>query len=328
MIKINKVNVKVIDKQTQVGNSRLEFKISGDNINYIVINTIRRVILSDIPIYAFNEFKIDKNNSVFHNNYLKLRLRNMVIWNIDNTIDYFENDKKDDIIKETIEEYEEDDVELDVDKTLKSSTLKQLTMYVNYKNKTENIVTVTTDDAKFYYDQKQMPSPYNVPIPLVKLQPKQEIIFSAITNIGTENMDAMYSAVCVAAYKQKTDNEFDFFLESRGQITEQRILQVALINIEKKLNNFIKLINEKTFDDNELEGIIVVNNEDHTMGNLISRGLQMHSNIDFAGYNLPHPLAKKVHLHYKLNKGNIKKIIQDVVDYYVKLFGEIKKNII
>lgn len=252
----------------------------------------------------------------------------MVIWNIDNTIDYFENDKKDDIIKETIEEYEEDDVELDVDKTLKSSTLKQLTMYVNYKNKTENIVTVTTDDAKFYYDQKQMPSPYNVPIPLVKLQPKQEIIFSAITNIGTENMDAMYSAVCVAAYKQKTDNEFDFFLESRGQITEQRILQVALINIEKKLNNFIKLINEKTFDDNELEGIIVVNNEDHTMGNLISRGLQMHSNIDFAGYNLPHPLAKKVHLHYKLNKGNIKKIIQDVVDYYVKLFGEIKKNII
>lgn len=328
MIKINKVNVKVIDKQTQVGNSRLEFKISGDNINYIVINTIRRVILSDIPIYAFNEFKFDKNNSVFHNNYLKLRLRNMPIWNIDNTIDYFENDKKDDIIKETIEEYEEDDVELDVDKTLKSSTLKQLTMYVNYKNKTENIVTVTTDDAKFYYDQKQMPSPYNVPIPLVKLQPKQEIIFSAITNIGTENMDAMYSAVCVAAYKQKTDNEFDFFLESRGQITEQRILQVALINIEKKLNNFIKLINEKTFDDNELEGIIVVNNEDHTMGNLISRGLQMHSNIDFAGYNLPHPLAKKVHLHYKLNKGNIKKIIQDVVDYYVKLFGEIKKNII
>lgn len=328
MIKINKVNIKIIDNQTQLGNSRLEFKISGDNINYIVVNTIRRVILSDIPIYAFNEFKFDKNNSVFHNNYLKLRLRNMPIWNIDNQIDYFENHKKDDIIKETVEEYEEDDVELDVDKTLKSSTLKQLTMYINYKNKTENIVTVTTDDAKFYYDQKQMSTPYNVSIPIVKLQPKQEIIFSAITNIGTETIDAMYSAVCVAAYKQKNDNEFDFFLESRGQVTEKRILEVALINIERKLSNFIKLINEKTFDDNELEGIIIVNNEDHTIGNLISRGMQMNDNIDFAGYNLPHPLANKVHLHYKLNKGNIKKIIQDVVDYYIKLFSEIKKNII
>ena len=55
----------------------------------------------------------------------------------------------------------------------------------------------------------------------------------------------------------------------------------------------------------KLQGLIIVNNEDHTLGNLISRGLQLHPSISFAGYNLPHPLSKKVHFHYKLEKAGI-----------------------
>jgi len=53
MLKVNKINLKVINKETELGNSRLEFKISGPNVDYIVANTIRRTIMSDVPIYAF-----------------------------------------------------------------------------------------------------------------------------------------------------------------------------------------------------------------------------------------------------------------------------------
>lgn len=338
MNKINKINIKLIENNKELGNSRLEFNLSGSNIDYIVCNTIRRTILSDIPIYAFNEFKFEKNTSIFHNNYLKLRFRQIPIWNIDNKLDFIDSVKDNHVVSDINDNNNEleDEVELETENIIDSSTLKQMTMYVNYKNKTNNIYTVTTDDAKFYYEQKLIKSPYKVPIPLVKLQEGQEIVFSAITNIGTEHMNAMYSAVCIIGYKQNDDTieckDVNFFLESRGQLSEKRILNVALINIEKKLKNFLKIIKEtveKNINKESLEGVIVVNDEDHTLGNLISRGMQQHKKISFAGYNMPHPLATKFQLHYKLtdNKDNIKDIIEDVVNYYIELFDDIKKGI-
>jgi DNA-directed RNA polymerase subunit L len=335
MIKVNKINIKIIDANNELGNSRLEIKISGPNINYVVASTIRRTIMAEIPIYAFNEFKFDKNTSVFHNNYLKLRLKQLPVWGIENTLDFIDkpvnNNLFEDIIEENENENEIDQVELQVDKTLNSSTLKQMTMYINYKNNTNDIVNVTTSDAKFYYGEKQIQSPYSVAIPIVKLQAGQEIAFSAITKVGIESEDAMFCAVTICTYKQINDSEFDFIIESRGQINEKRILQVALINIEKRIRSFIKLLEEdkkNSVDKTNLEGIIIVNNEDHTLGNLISRGLQQHDKIKFAGYNLPHPLAKKVHFHYKIEpNSDIIKIMNQVVEYYSDVFGQIKKSV-
>ena len=339
MLTVNKVTLKTNNKNDELGNSRLEFTLSGPNIDYIVVNTIRRTIFNDVPIYALDDYKFDINTSTFHNNYLKLRLRNMPVWSIDNTVDFLDNNitkkpiKNDDDEDDNNNTEAGDEVELDFDKTLNSSTLKQLTMYVNYKNKSNDIKTVTTNDAKFYYDEKEILSPYKTGVPIVKLQPNQEIAFSAITKIGTEQEDAMFSAVCVNYYNQISENEFMLVIESRGQITEKRIVQVALINIERRIKNFLKLIlddkklNEhvKSEKDENTNGVIIVNNEDHTLGNLIARGLQTHAKVEFAGYNLPHPLAKKVHFHYKLKNGNIKQILEEVVTYYSELFNKIKK---
>ena len=335
MIKVNKVNLKITDHNKELGNSRLDFKISGPNINYIIANTIRRTIFDDIPVYAFNDFTFKKNTSVFHNNYLKLRLRHMPVWGIENTVEFIDytikpinNDLED--IEENVAE--DDNIELNVEKNLNTSNLKQFTMYVNAKNKSNDILTVSTSDANFYYDEKQIQSPYQTHIPIVKLQPGQEIVFSAITKIGTEREDSMFNVACIAGYKEIKPDEFDFFVESRGQIDEKRIIYVAMINIELRIRYFLKhLLEDKTknndnSEDVKLEGEIIVFNEDHTLGNLIARGLQLHPKIAFAGYNLPHPLAKKVHFHYKLEKsGDIKQIIKEVIEYYSEIFEQIKK---
>jgi len=334
MNKVNKVNIKILTQENEQGNSSLSFKISGPNIDYVVVNTLRRVIMADIPIYAFDDFKFEKNTSVFHNNYIKLRLRHMPVWSIENEIDFIDYTIKNSkpIIDTTIEEANEDDnVELNIEKNLNLSSLKQLTMYINNKNKTNNITTVSTSDAKFYYGEKQIESPYKIAIPIVKLQPNQEIAFSAITKLGTEEEDAMYSAVCVCYYKEINPNEFDFTVESRGQITEKRILKVGLINIEKRIRNFLKLLSDDNskVETNDKSGLIIVNNEDSTLGNLISRGMQTHNKIKFAGYNLPHPAAKKVHFHYKINdETKIKDVVKDVVEYYSEIFNNIKKEFV
>ena len=331
MIKISKVNLSIIENHEEIGNSNLTFKISGSNIDYIVVNTLRRTIFSDIPIYAFNTFNFEKNTSIFHNNYLKLRLQHMPIWSIKNNIEFIESDNVKDNMSKIDENDDEDNIgEIESNTNLNSSSLNQLTMYVNYKNKSNEIFSVTTAHAKFYYDQKQLSNPYKNECLIVKLQPGQEIAMSSITNLGTEKQDTIYSAVSIVTYKQNNENDFDFTLESRGQINEKRILQVALINIERNLKHFLNMFIEslKNEDPNEEEGLIIVNNEDHTLGNLISRGMQKHSKIKFAGYNLPHPLANKVHFHYQLaDNGNIKKIMEDVIEYYLELFGSITKLI-
>ena len=331
MIKISKINMSVNNQSNTLGDSLLNFKISGSNIDYIIVNTLRRTILSDIPTYAFSVFNFEKNTSIFHNNYLKLRLQHMPIWSIKNTVDFIETTKVINPNMEKIDENDDEDNvgEIENNSNLNSSSLNQLTMYVNYKNKSNEIFNVTTSHAKFYYDQKQLSNPYKDDCLILKLQPGQEISFSTITTLGTEKQDTMYSSVTIVTYKQINDNEFDFTLESRGQITEKRILQVALINIEKNIKNFLNVFLEDISKEQDVlgdEGLIIVNNEDHTLGNLISRGMQKHSKVEFAGYSLPHPLANKVHFHYKLKKdGDIKKIIKEVVEYYLELFKDISK---
>lgn len=345
MEKIRKINIKLISYESDIGNSRLILKISGDNIDYIILNSIRRTIFSEIPIYAFNEFKFDKNTAIFHSNYLKLRFNNMPVWGIENNIDFIDHQKPDNDNNYKQDKNDNfDDIDYNIDKNINSSSLEQLTMYVTFKNKTKNIVTVTTNDAKFYYKEKQIDNPYKIPIPLVKLQGMQEISFSAITKIGIEDDEngTMYSAVSVAPYTKINDNEYDLTIESRGQITEKRIIQVALINIIRRLKNFINVLfddkpilnnimqnTKQEIETNSIEGVILINKEDHTLGNLISRGLQKHNKILSASYNLQHPLDTKVLFHYKLKeKGNIKLIMKDVVNYYTELFTNMKENIL
>lgn len=244
MIKIDKISIKKIFEDTELGNSRLEFNIKGININYILINTIRRTIFSDIPIYAFDNFKFEKNTSNFHNNYLKLRISALPVWGIENKINYIDSTIIDNTLSKVYEENknEIDDInylnqndnenENDIDTenddinkfdSIEASTLKQMTMYVNYKNKTNNIINITTNDAKFYYEEKLIKLPYNNVL-LLKLHPLQEISFVAITNLSTEKTNAIYSPVTITTYKEINDNEYIFILESRGQITEKNFI--------------------------------------------------------------------------------------------------------
>jgi len=328
---MQKINVKLIpiSYDSKIGDSCLKFKLKGDNINYVVANTLRRVIFNDIPIFAFDEFKFEKNTSVFHNNYMICRIKNMPIWGVENKHDILIHNKENVLDEENNNPDSDLDDIVETEENVKLVNLKQMapmTMYVNYKNKTTENINVTTDDAKFYYNGKLIKSPYPTSIPIVGLQPGQEISFSAITKLGTEEIYASFSACNIASFSyDKNDNEIEFNLESSGQITEKRILLVSVFNIIKKLEHFLKLFKESEQSNSHLSGTISVNDEDHTMGNLITKGMQQHKDIDFAGYNMPHPLLRKIIIDYKLKKNTISNIINDVVKYYIELFEYLNK---
>ncbi len=325
MLKISPIVTKKLSWDKTYLDSRLEWNIKGKNITHTILNSLRRTIQTYIPIYAFNKIKITKNTSVFNNNYMRLRLENLPVFGIVNNKDIYVPEKK----KTEEEIFDEsmgivlDDIDMDVDKSVNTSSLEQITMYLNYKNESKEIVSVTTDDAKFYFAEKSIKTPYNNPVPIIKLQPGQEISLSVVSQLGIEKMSSIFSPVSICCYKQKTENDYDFIMESRGQLSEKRILELAIININNQLEKFIKLVPENK----GIEGTIVVPNVDHTLGNIIADGLNNHSAIHFAGYNMPHPLDNKIVFHYKLETGNIKKVLDDVIAYYQELFTRLNKEI-
>ena len=326
----SKIEIKPVSWDKDLMSSRLEFEIKG--ISHTIINTFRRIILSNIPIYSFNNITISENTSVFNNNYMKLRISNMPVFGIhsDNPI-YVPPVKE---VKEKEKKEEINDLnDLDINPqddiaNINSSSLKLLTMYLDYYNNSDEIVTVGTDDCKFYYIEKQIASPYTKNIPIIKLQPKQKFKMSAITELGIEEINSIYSPVSIFTYKQITEDHFLVMIESRGQLNEKMIIQYAYDNIKMILDNFLQLILDIE-SDNNLAGKIQMNNGDHTLGNLIAEGLQSHKKIKFAGYNCPHLLDKKIIFHYELNENSsdIKNIIKEIVKNYHDVFFKINKMV-
>ena len=324
MNKVKSIQLSKIEQEKKLGFSMLKLNIKGENINHIVLNSIKRIIQTDIPIYAFNNFDITENSSVFNNNYIKGHLQNIPVWGIDNKLDEFikKEDYQDEEFSETAG-LVNDDIDLDVEKDVDTSALNKLTMYIDSKNDTKDILTVTTDNAKFYYKEGLIDSPYYNPIPIVKLQPKDVIKFSAKAELGTEEISGIFSATSICFFKENNNNDYDLIVESRGQITEKRIIKIALKLLNKKLHKF----NKNLPKNKGMEGTIVTENEDHTLGNIISYGMQIHPAVQFCGYNTPHPLKKEIHFHYKLFSGNINNIIKEVVSYYENIFDNISKKI-
>lgn len=323
-MKVSTINIKKKSWDKSFLNSRLEFNISGNNINEVFLNSIRRTIFTNIPIYSFNNIKINKNTSVFNNNYMKLRLRNLPVIGIKNNEIFLKEEEKNTEEEDFFDNNEfQDNIDFSINDNVNVSSLNQLTMYLEYKNDTNDIVTVTTDDAKFYIAQESMRSPYKNKIPIIDLQPTQEILLTAVTKLGSESKSSIYSPVSINHYKHNKTKGFDYIIESRGQLSETRIIEVAIMNINKQLEELLK----KIPDGKGMEDKILIPNADHTIGNLLSSGMQIHPAVSFAGYNMPHPLDNKILIHYKLKSGNLKKIIKDVINYYNNLNLQVLKII-
>ncbi len=321
----NNINVKKLLWDEELTNSRLELNINGKDIDNVIINTLRRISITDIPIYAFTNINITENTSIFNNNYLKLRLNNLTVLGIKSKTHIFKSSENKDIfIEEDNSLINMDDINLSIKKdNINISTLDKLTMYLNFENKTDEIISIGTNDCNFYLKEKQIKSPYPMNIQLIKLQPKQKIVFSAITELGIEKLSSIFSPVSIFTFIEKSNDNYNLILESRGQLNEKEILDVCNSNIQNQLDNIEKLIP----DDDSLEGKLVLKKIDHTLGNILSSGLKRHDKVIYAGYNMPHPLDDKIIIHFKLKEGKIKSTIKDTIKYYKKIFNDLNEKI-
>lgn len=314
---------KLFDKE--IFNSRYEIEMSGKDIDHVVVNTLRRFILSEIPIFVFNDFEISYNTSVFNNNQIKLFLKNIPVVGIKNIPLKYKKKKLLDDVAEEDEELEElignNEAEIETEtEEIESSSLDSLTLYLEYENNTDEIISVTTNDAKYYYMGKEIKSPYPKPVILIKLQPKQKIKFTARSVLGIEKEDAIYSPVSVCAFNQLDINKYLFFLESRGQITEKEIIKRACYLIIRKLEKLKKIFPKVNMTDGEIK----IPKEKHTMGNLISHGLNLLEETKYATYYQKHSLDNEIFIKFGFSKEqNVKTLVDKVCNKYQQIFKKI-----
>ena len=71
---------------------KLHIEFSGKDVNYVLLNTLRRIIIQHIPTYAFDKIDFIKNTSIFNNDILRIRYHNFPIQNIENNTVELYND--------------------------------------------------------------------------------------------------------------------------------------------------------------------------------------------------------------------------------------------
>jgi DNA-directed RNA polymerase subunit L len=348
-------NIVIKKKQKSINgfnNNYVLFSINGKDINYITLNTLRRVILTLVPTFAFDpeNIIIEKNTSVYNNDYMRLRLSSMPLINPS----YEPNKmiiKNDSSILDKVLELEEDANTINYEnknsltkeeeakkKEKFKKILDNLQINIDAKNDTSDIISITTDSVKFTIDNKQIKSIYPNPILVLKLKPDQsrlhikgeEFKATCISSLNIPLKNANYLS-CLCSYDEIDPNKFELKICSFRQISEETIInhacKIIIMKLEKIKEKIINTIEKHNNEQAFIEAKLTIENENHTMGNLITRVIQDHPDIEFCGYNVDHLYVNELTLRYKTNGKSIIDILDTSINYLINIYKHLIKQI-
>lgn len=275
--------------------SYLRFNIKGDYVTEEFANTLKRVMIFYIPAYAFsvNKMKVSSNTSIHDNDYIKNRLSQIPIVNVNSDLFYLDpND-----IPES------------------NNYNEQITIKV--KNPSQELMNVYIDRADIYVNNKKVGNKYeNIgKILLFQLRHNQEMDCEMNSELGLGCNDDRFSAVSKAFYDEEEPGNILFTLESQGQFSEYDIVTKTCKNIIHKLN--LLKTNPNITDDT-----IIFEEEDYTYTNIINYYLQ--KRVEYSGLSQPDRNIKKMII--KINSKNTKKDYLDSINEIISLFEDFSKE--
>lgn len=286
----------------EIKRGRLELLCSGDDCNSQFFNGLGRVAVDYVPTYAFAKdlIKIEKIHSLsgyhdsvpFNHDMMRDRLKNIPFVGIDPGV------------VELHEKYWKDVDYLDPERKIHENE-KRIEMSIDSKNTaseedSEAIIHVTTNDAKVYVDNV-LTQPYSkeYPFNLISLKPKEAFKCSMRAVLGVGRNDSCWTACSNFYYDQETipgktilkfegTAQFDLFTlvdraiecyRSRAKKLKEEVHRLYLMNKEAASSNEFQLI---------------INDEDHTMGEPINYEIQSHPNVLKSSITKPNLLIRKI----------------------------------
>ena len=306
-----------------------------ENLDLSVINGIRRIILTEIPVVGFygeeeTSIEMISNTGPLHNEFMKHRL-GLIPINIDEDItDYYEDN-----------DYE---FELNINNT-GSTTINITTANLNgsYKNK-----ELSKTELNELFPQNPITKEN---ILISRLRPNEELHFKATAVKRTAKINASFSSVSLANFyfiendieSSKQDNILDkhrayhknkygdptlikFEIESVNKLSYKYLFSKAIDILINKLEKLIDNINnnEITIEpvpNNPFSVNFHINNEDDTLGNVIQsilhnkyiRSSNKYKGIEcsYIGYICPHPLKQLMIIRITLENQTNEDIFKD-----------------
>ena len=295
-----------------------------NNIKISLANSIRRTIISDIPTYIIDPKNITffENTSMLNNEFLKHRLTLIPIIS-DNTDINYDN----------------------------------LIISCKKKNDSENMESIYASDfvCKYTEDVKVIDNNLIFKYPSIlfgKLKNDQYISFeSKLDKNNAENGGAFYSTVsaCLYTFKFNDDerlyeknnngepNVYVFKIESIGFYSPLKItlmgLDLLITRLNSVKNEFLNNDSKKIIRNIDISNFysFLIDNENDTIGNLLSTYITYDKNVMYCGYIIEHPLKKNIILKIQLkednNIENIIKTICDNIDIITQILDDIKSEL-
>ena len=350
----------ISDVNLKSDENSISFKINNpkDKAKYEIalINGIRRTILVDISSFAINreQVKFYKNTSVFNNDFITLRLALLSIMhkNIeDKDLEELEfqivkDNKSDDIIEVTPNDfkitYKEEEINPNEIFAFPDSIICKLKPYQdinfkcflskgNHKDNGSYFCPVSKATYFFEMDNAELEKEVNNKKAAGELENDEEEI-KKFRMIKRER-----------CYKKTNDDKpltYCFGIESTGELPAERIFVIGCELFRNRCENLIA----KLKDDPNEEKVTINSSptnlrafdfmffdENDTIGNLLQVYLYFDKDVEYSGYEIPHPLDNKLVVRLALKKKDfteedcVKKVIESL-ETIVKQIDEIKSS--
>lgn len=307
----------------------ISFIITGKDINTSFMNCIRRVMVRYIPMYAYDSVSIQKDNTIMIDEIIRLRFYLLPITNI-------KFDGKDINPRENVYKYYNDQNYMMSDIPVIRLSLNVFADQpeISMKLTNDNHYSITTDDAKFEVYGKSIENKeiYKYPIELSQIKKNNGLSLTcSCTKLGIQYDNIMWSGITVCSINEIEQNKCSITYECRKQIPAKEYLVRSLIILDIFMKRCVekikKIIGSYTTSTTILEkGKIIVEDEDETIGELLSEYAQNNENIQIFGYSTTTILERKIMITYELKpdyKKDITEILDDIVAYFSKLCGNL-----
>ena len=318
-----------------------------NKINISLANAIRRTIISDINTYIMDEKTVNfyTNNSILNNEFLGHRLALIpIISNLSNInyekliISCNKSNNSENIESVYVHDFictnSETNEIIDNDILFKYPNILFSKLKYNQQLMFEaKLIKNNSENGGSFY------CPVSTCIYCFKIDEMQ--VNQATEKMNDQEKQSFNTLQNQRLYELNNDgnpNVYQFFIESIGFYDPKYILLSGLKLLIDRLNNLkVEFRNKDSKnvvlaenDENQDFFYFLINNENETLGNLLSTYITYDKNVFYCGYVIEHPLKKNFLFKIKLNENNnlenILLIIEKNIDYISDILNSIEKE--
>jgi len=338
-------------KKTGVNDQFLNLQIENKNneIKISLVNALRRTMISDIETYCIDTDKVTffENNSILNNEFLSHRLSLIPIISDNKNIDYenltiqcIKKNNDENIMSVYANDFicknNKSNEVYDNSLIFKHPSILFAKLKINQFFSFEASLIKSTQSNSGSQHSPVSTCVYTFSVDEEESNKvKKNMNKDEIKSFETQDIERVYSKNSKGSPKI-----YNFVIESIGFYESIEIFNKAIIYLIEKLNNL-----SKEFDSQNSSKIILItenidnaeyfefeiNDENDTLGNLLSSYLLENDTVFYSGYIIKHPLNKKIELKIKLKNENnleniiltIKKINSDIVKLLEKMIQKV-----